>query len=140
VRSRLSSPAFAYATMAWKYPPAILRKCPRSLVETMAIGPSPRRSRPIAASKRRGQTQPVRRVHDLRPARARPAQIRLQPWRQTNQSSGCSFSTLPFSGDGREHSGDIAMPITIVPAHDKARGRLTTWRTTTEVEDAGSPA
>ena len=34
---RLSSPAFAFATMPWKYPPAVVRKCAGSLVETMAI-------------------------------------------------------------------------------------------------------
>jgi hypothetical protein len=36
VRARLSSPAFAFATMPWKYPPGVDRKCSAGFAETMA--------------------------------------------------------------------------------------------------------
>ena len=37
VRSRFRCPALALATMPWKYPPGVVRKCAGSLVETMAM-------------------------------------------------------------------------------------------------------
>jgi hypothetical protein len=37
VRARLSSPAFAFATMPWKYPPGVDRKCAAGFAETMAM-------------------------------------------------------------------------------------------------------
>jgi hypothetical protein len=37
VRARLSSPVFAFATMPWKYPPGVDRKCVSGLAETMAM-------------------------------------------------------------------------------------------------------
>ena len=37
VRPRLSSPVFAFATMPWKYPPGVERKCSAGLAETIAM-------------------------------------------------------------------------------------------------------
>ena len=37
VRSRFNSPILALVTMPWKYPPAVVRKCSGSLVETIPI-------------------------------------------------------------------------------------------------------
>ena len=37
VRARLSSPVFAFATMPWKYPPGVDRKCSAGFAETIAI-------------------------------------------------------------------------------------------------------
>ena len=75
----------------------------------------PARSRPMAkaglAPQRLGHVQavpqPVRRIHDLRPGRARPTQIEPQPRCQPPSSSGCSFSTLTWSaGSRRTGAGD----------------------------------
>src|SRR5689334_12726939 len=47
VRTRLSSPALALATMPWKYPPGDVRKCSAGLAETSATATAAH-SRPIA--------------------------------------------------------------------------------------------
>jgi hypothetical protein len=41
VRARFSSPALAFLTMPWKYPPGLVRKCAAGLI----VQPGPRKSR-----------------------------------------------------------------------------------------------
>ena len=114
VRSRLSSPAFAFATMPWKYPPGVVRKCSRVL----GRDDRDRDRRLLAAHGQAGlapegfrhaelAAQPVRCVHDLRPGRVGPSQIGLQPRCQPHQlvrraaSAPCPFSGRLPAGTGR---------------------------------------
>ena len=99
--SRLKCPALALVTMPWKYPPAVVRKCPGSLVETMAMaisrlfpahgetGLAPERFRDVEIG-----AQKRRRLDHLGPARIRPAQVGFQPGRQCHQLTRRQFPML----------------------------------------------
>jgi hypothetical protein len=72
VRTRLSAPALALATMPWKYPPGDVRKCPAGLAETSATATAAH-SRPIArqASPQSGREIPISPRSQLAASRCR---------------------------------------------------------------------
>jgi hypothetical protein len=76
VRTRLSSPALAFLTMPWKYPPGLVRKC--SAHGDASFTPQRARNPQLTA-------QPVGSIDDVAPNRLGGGQVGPQPRRQLQQ-------------------------------------------------------
>jgi hypothetical protein len=72
VRIRVNSPAFAFITMPWKYPPGLVRKCSAGLAETSATATA-------------AHSRPVSGINDVAPDWPGDGQVGPQPRRQDQQ-------------------------------------------------------
>src|SRR3954464_13465588 len=106
VRTRLSSPALAFLTMPWKYPPGDVRKCSDGLAETRPTAAAAH-SRPMArqASPQSGR-QAASGIDDVAPDWLGRCQVGPQPRRQLQQRADGQSHQRAAVGAHRLHLGD----------------------------------